>query len=115
MRGTRNGRTITELLKRAGAPAVTGSNGVFGQLEANGFKVFPGNDVPPAGTSENAGYKGGYTVSIYGSHIADGIDAVQMEFGGKYLAKAVLDKSARNAARAIAAFHEAYLKEAAIK
>jgi N-formylglutamate amidohydrolase len=115
MRGTRNGRTITELLKRAGVPAVTGSNGVFGQLEANGFKVFPGNDVPPAGTSENAGYKGGYTVSIYGSHIADGIDAVQMEFGGKYLAKAVLDKSARNAARAIAAFHEAYLKEPAIK
>jgi N-formylglutamate amidohydrolase len=115
MRGTRNGRTITQLLERAGAPAVTGSNGVFGQLEANGFKVFPGNDVPPAGTSENAGYSGGYTVSIYGSHVANGIDAVQMEFGRKYLAKVVLDKSARNAAMAIVVFHDAYLKEAAIK
>ena len=71
--------------------------------------------VPPAGTSENAGYNGGYTVSIYGSHIANGIDAVQLEFGGKYLLKVVLDKSARNAAMAIVAFREAYLKDAAIK
>jgi N-formylglutamate amidohydrolase len=115
MRGTRNGRTITKLLERAGVPAVTGSNGVFGQLEANGFKVFPANDVPPAGTGENAGYTGGYTVSIYGSHITNGIDAVQMEFGGKYLPKVVLDKSARNAAKAIVAFHDAYLNEAAIR
>jgi N-formylglutamate amidohydrolase len=115
MRGTRNGRTITQLLERAGVPAVTGSNGVFGELEANGFKVFPGNDVPPAGTGENAGYSGGYTVSIYGSHITNGIDAVQMEFGDKYLAKVVLDNSARNAAKAIVAFHEAYLKEVTIK
>jgi N-formylglutamate amidohydrolase len=115
MRGTRNGRTITQLLQRAGVSAVTGSNGVFGQLEANGFKVFPDNDVPPAGTGENAGYHGGYTVSIYGSHITNGIDAVQLEFGDKYLAKIVLDNSARNAAWAIVAFHEAYLKEVAIK
>jgi hypothetical protein len=94
---------------------VTGANGVFGQLEANGFKVFPGNDVLPAGTGENAGYRGGYTVFSYGSHTTNGLDAVQLEFGEKYLAKVVLDNSARNAAKAIVAFHEAYLKEVAIK
>jgi hypothetical protein len=36
----------------------------------------------PSISSTSAGYNGGYTVSIYGSHIANGIDAVQMEFGG---------------------------------
>jgi len=110
MRGTINGRTVQRLMQRGGADAVTGPRGVFGQLEANGFKVFPRNDVPPRGTSEDAGYKGGYTVFTYGSHNRDGIDAVQMEFGNRYRQKALLDKSARDAAHAIAAFYEAYLR-----
>ena len=110
MRGTINGRTVQRLMQRGGVDAVTGPRGVFGQLEANGFKVFPRNDVPPRGTSEDAGYKGGYTVFTYGSHNRDGIDAMQMEFGNRYRQKALLDKSARDAAHAIAAFYEAYLR-----
>ena len=110
MRGTINGRTVQRLMQRGGVDAVTGPRGVFGQLEVNGFKVFPRNDVPPRGTSEDAGYKGGYTVFTYGSHNRDGIDAVQMEFGNRYRQKALLDKSARDAAHAIAAFYEAYLR-----
>jgi hypothetical protein len=38
-----------------------------------------------------------------------------MEFGTRYRQKAVLDKSARDTARAIAAFHEAYLIQPAEK
>ena len=110
MRGTINGRTVQRLMQRRGVDAVTGPRGVFGQLEANGFKVFPRNEVPPRGTSEDAGYKGGYTVFTYGSHNRDGIDAVQMEFGNRYRQKTLLDKSARDAAHAIAAFYEAYLR-----
>ena len=110
MRGTINGRTVQRLMQRGGVDAVTGPRGVFGLLEANGFKVFPRNDVPPRGTSEDAGYKGGYTVFTYGSHDRDGIDAVQMEFGNRYRQKTLLDKSARDAAHAIAAFYEAYLR-----
>ena len=110
MRGTINGRTVQRLMQRGGVDAVTGPRGVFGQLEANGFKVFPRNDVPPRGTSEDAGYKGGYTVFTYGSHNRDGLDAVQMEFGNRYRQKAVLDTSAQNTARAIAVFYEAYLR-----
>jgi len=110
MRGTINGRTVQRLMQRGGVDAVTGPRGVFGQLEANGFKVFPRNDVPPRGTSEDAGYKGGYTVFTYGSHNRDGIDAVQMEFGNRYRQRTLLDKSARDAAHAIAAFYEAYLR-----
>jgi len=113
MRGTINGRAVERLLRRVGVEAVTGPKGIYGELEANGFKIFPGNDVPPRGRSEDAGFNGGYTVFTYGSHNPAGIDAVQMEFGARYRQKAVLDKSARDAARAIAAFHEAYLKEPA--
>ena len=111
MRGTQNGRAIRRLLERAGAPALTGPNGIFGQLAANGFVVFPTNDVPLGGTSENAGYDGGYTVGTYGSHTADGIDAVQMEFGTKYRRTGAVDTSARDAAKAIVAFYDAYLRK----
>jgi len=113
MRGTINGRAVERLLRQSGVEAVTGPNGIYGRLEANGFKVFPGNDVPPGGRSEDAGYNGGYTVFTYGSHSLTGIDAVQMEFGSRYRQKAVLDKSASDVAKAIAAFHEAYLKQPA--
>jgi hypothetical protein len=90
---------------------VTGANGLFGQLVANGFKVFPGNDVPPRGHSEDAGFNGGYTVFTYGSHNRDGIDAMQREFGARYREQAVLDKSARDAAGAIVVFYETYLRK----
>jgi N-formylglutamate amidohydrolase len=110
MRGTQNGRTVERLLERAGAPAVTGPNGIFGQLEANGLRVFPANDVPPGGTSENRGFNGGYTVGTYGSHDAGGIDAVQMEFGSVYRQRPEVAETAKEAAKAIVAFYDAYLK-----
>jgi N-formylglutamate amidohydrolase len=110
MRGTQNGRTVTRLLQRAGVGTVTGPNGIFGQLAANGLDVFPTNDVPPEGNSENRGYNGGYTVGTYGSQNADGIDAVQMEFGTKYRHGEGLDHAARATGKAIAAFYDAYLK-----
>ena len=111
MRGTENGRTIKHLLQCAGPSAVTGSKGLFGQLEANGFKIFPANSLPIGGTSENGGLNGGYTVALYGSHTANGIDAVQMEFGSDYRQKAAVDQSAKNAARAIVGFYGAYLRK----
>jgi hypothetical protein len=111
MRGTINGRAVERLVRRAGVEAVTGPKGIYGQLEAKGFRIFPGNDVPPRGRSEDAGFNGGYTVFTYGSHNSTGIDAVQFEFGASYRQKAVLDQSTRDAGRAIAAFHEAYLKK----
>jgi N-formylglutamate amidohydrolase len=110
MRGTQNGHSVERLLERAGVPAVTGRNGMFGQLEAHGFKVYPANDVPLGGTSENGGYSGGYTVATYGSHNANGIDAVQMEFGTRYRQPGAVDRSAKDAAKAIVAFYDAHLK-----
>ncbi|MGH7304595.1 MAG: hypothetical protein ACRELZ_14980 [Candidatus Rokuibacteriota bacterium] len=109
MRGTLNDRSVGRRLRRAGVDAVIGPSGLFGQLEANGFRVFPGNDVPPRGTSEDAGFNGGYSVFTYGSHQRDGIDAVQIEFGARHREKAALDRSAQSAAKAIAVFYEAYV------
>ncbi len=110
MRGTQNGRTVARLLARAGPQAVTGPNGIFGQLAANGLAVSPLNDAP-AGTRENRGYDGGYTVGTYGSETDNGIDAVQMEFGTDYRHGEDLDRTARAAGKAIVAFYDAYLKK----
>jgi N-formylglutamate amidohydrolase len=110
MRGTQNGRALTRLLERAGIPAVTGANGIFGGLAANGLDVFPSNDVAPDGTAENRGFNGGYTVGTYGSQNPDGIDAVQMEFGTRYRHGTGLDLAARAAGKALVAFYDGYLK-----
>ena len=109
MRGTQNGRTVARLVERAGVAAATGPNGIFGGLAANGLDVFPSNDAAPEGTAENRGYNGGYTVGTY-SENADGIDAVQMEFGTRYRHDGGLDLAARATGKALATFHGAYLK-----
>jgi N-formylglutamate amidohydrolase len=112
MRGTSNGDTVTLLVRRAGVGSITGPNGLFGQLESQGFKVFPSNRVSIWHGSENAGFNGGYTVNTYGSQNADGIDAVQLEFGTRYRRDDELDRSAAQAARAIVTFYKAYLETA---
>jgi N-formylglutamate amidohydrolase len=111
MRGTVNGKTVLKLVRRAGAEAITGPEGLFGRLEAVGFKVFPANNVRLGGTSEDAGLNGGYTVRAYGSDNAGGIDSVQFEFGNVYRRKENVEKSAVDAARAVVGFYEKYLAE----
>jgi N-formylglutamate amidohydrolase len=110
VRGTRNGRTVSRLIGRAGAAAITGPNGLFGQFERNGFRVLPGNDVPPSGRNEDfTGLSGGYTVDRYGSHRLDGIDAVQCEFGSRYRRDTELQRSIAGASTALAAFYQTFL------
>jgi N-formylglutamate amidohydrolase len=113
VRGTRNGLAIKQLLERSGMKAVTGAEGLFGQLAGNGFTVFPGNDVPASGTSENGVYNGGFTVARYGSNTESGIDAVQFEFGSKYRHTTELESTAKRAAKSIVGFYKAYLKSPA--
>jgi hypothetical protein len=110
MRGTHNGDSVQGLLKQGGFDAITGHDGIFGRLEANGFKVFPKNSVPTRGNFENAGLNGGYTVGAYSIDTPQGINAIQTEFGADYRQQPVLDKTGRDAGRAFAEFYEAYLK-----
>src|SRR5262249_53079639 len=100
----------SRLIARAGAAAVTGPNGIFGQLAANGLDVFPSNDVASEGSAEDRGYSGGYTVGTY-SQGGAGIDAVQMEFGTRYRHDAGLDLAVRATGKALVAFYETYLKQ----
>jgi N-formylglutamate amidohydrolase len=79
-RGTQNGRTVARLLERQGDGALVGEHSIFGRLQGLGYQVFP--PVPPPGNQrEHPAYNGGYTVQTYGSHHAEGIDAIQIELG----------------------------------
>lgn len=110
LRGTRHGETVRALLDRAGAAAVTGPDSVFGRLAAMGYAIVPGNDSAPTDRVEARNYAGGYTVDIYGSHRPGGIDAMQLEFGRDLREPATLERTAKDTARAIAAFYERFLR-----
>lgn len=110
LRGTRYGRTVQALLARAGAAAINGPDGVFGRFAALGYNIVPGNNNAPTDPVEAKNYIGGHTVEIYGSHRSDGIDAMQLEYGRDLREGAALEATARDSARAIAAFYERFLK-----
>jgi N-formylglutamate amidohydrolase len=115
LRGTRFGVTVKRMLQRAGAPSLTGPQSVFGQFHAMGYKIVPLNDTEPTARVEADRYSGGHTVAIYGSHNADGIDAIQLEFGSQLRAREALDKTAKDTAKAIVAFYEHFIKNAKAK
>jgi N-formylglutamate amidohydrolase len=110
LRGTRHGAAVKSLLARAGASAVTGPDSVFGRFAAMGYRIAPSNDLPPD-TRETPRYTGGYTVALYGAAHAQGIDAMQLEFGRNLRDHAVVAKTAADTASAIAAFYEHYLRD----
>ncbi len=57
-------------------------------------------------------FNGGYTVQTYGSHKAEGIDAVQFEYGSNFRAADKLDDTAKRTAAAIKSFLSGLLAEA---
>lgn len=110
LRGTRDGRSVSALLARSGASAVTGPDSVFGRFAAMGYSIIPPNDTAPTDRVEARNYSGGYTVAIYGSDRDDGIDAMQLEFGRDLREHGVIERTAIDTARAIAAFHHRFLR-----
>ena len=73
--GTENGRTVTALRQGASEDALYRRRGLVGLLQAAGYAMLPGEFGKP----EHPAFTGGYTVETYGSHHADGIDAIQLE------------------------------------
>lgn len=110
LRGTRYGSTVKVLLARAGAASITGPDSIFGRFAAMAYPIMPANDAAPTDRTEAGNYSGGYTVDSYGSHRIDGIDAIQIEFGRNLREPAMLEKTARDSAQAIAAFYERFLR-----
>lgn len=100
--GTRNGLSVKSLLARYGATALYGPQSILGILQGNGFAVFPDTE----GVKEDPRYRGGNTVFAYGSHMPEGIDAIQLEFGR---GPRYSGKTAEAFANAILTFEASYL------
>lgn len=109
-RGTKDGKTVELLIKRFGDRAHTGPDSFFGLLKQAGCKIYP--EEP--GVKERAGFTGGYIVQTYGSHTAFGIDAIQLEFGGQYRKKDVIEDTASKVTSAIVEYRKKYLPEKAV-
>ena len=82
-RGTRNGTTVENLIKRYGWQAIVGENSLYGGLAEQGYDLLPkNNEIPNAENKKvERRYVGGNTVKRYGSQHQGGIDAIQMEIG----------------------------------
>lgn len=109
-RGTSNGLTVQGLTRRAGLEALTGNKSLTGLLKTHGWQVHP----DPFDGKEQEGYAGGYIVRSYGSHRADGIDCVQLEFGSEYRSRQNRERIAQELAQAVEAYAELYLKKAPV-
>jgi N-formylglutamate amidohydrolase len=77
--GTENGLTITALRAGTSEDALYRRRGLVGLLQAAGYALLPA----AAGAPEHPAFTGGYTVETYGSHQADGIDAIQLEIAAE--------------------------------
>ncbi len=103
-RGTRNGKTVEDLLSRFGKTALSGQQSILGYLETKGYTTLPANNSDEA---ENSHFKGGYIVKTV--HAETGIDAIQIEIGSYWRKKERLDKTADDLAEAIAVFTKTYM------
>ncbi|MBI5799940.1 MAG: N-formylglutamate amidohydrolase [Verrucomicrobia bacterium] len=108
-RGTQNGTTVMKMVEKHGASALTGENSILGYLAVKGIKIEPPN-TPPGTPPETRAFGGGYIVRSYGSHTTNGVDAIQLEFGGAFRMDAKKrEETARWLAEAIKACTEKYL------
>ena len=108
--GTVGGETVKLLRQRHGDEALVGRNGVVGFLQAAGLETMPELNSSEFNLPR---YNGGYTVQTYGSHKAEGIDAVQFEYGSSFRKAEKLDDTAKRTVAAIAKFYAAYLPKKA--
>ncbi len=109
VRGTRNGKTVSRLLERSGAEALTGPDSIPGRLAAAGYQILPAAEDGPGGEpamGRETFFDGGFIVANYGSQNADGVDAIQLEFGKMRREDPI--KLSRDVGDAIAAFVRRY-------
>lgn len=108
-RGTQNGTTVMKMVEKHGVVALTGEQSILGYLAAKGIKVSPTN-TPPGTPPETKGFNGGWIVRSYGSHTTNGVDAIQLEFGGSFRTdEKKREETAKSLAEAIKAYTEKYL------
>lgn len=118
IRGTRQGRSMAHLVAEHGDDVIDGPRSVFGLLASKGYVVEPplrsspvareGQEQPPASEPlRERLFSGGWITERYGASNERGVNAIQLEFGRMRVDS--LEKTAKDAADAIAEFAFAYL------
>ncbi len=101
-RGTSNGLTVSGIRSAAGEEFVSGPHSLLGLLKKRGWTVHP----DPFDGKEQSGFTGGYIVRTYGSHMPNGIDAIQLELGADYRKADVRVRVAKELAESITEYFE---------
>lgn len=108
-RGTQNGTTVIKMVEKHGAGALTSEQSILGYLASKGIKIEPPN-TPPGTPPETRSFGGGYIVRSYGSHTTNGVDAIQLEFGGSFRTDSKKrEETAKFLAEAIKVYTEKFL------
>jgi len=102
-RGTQNLKSVGEVSN----DILSGEKSFLGVLEKSGVKIVP--DASHPREKEHPKFDGGYTVQTYGSGHADGIFAVQLEFGGIYRSANAILETARKLAAALKSHVDTFL------
>lgn len=106
IRGTKNGKTVSHLIKKFDRNSLIGKPSLFGQLAESGFTVNP----PVNSTDkEPSSYNGGHIVQKYGSMDGGNIDAIQLELGRNLRHPNTNDDTATNIAIALQNFAQKHL------
>ncbi|KAL6068276.1 N-formylglutamate amidohydrolase [Balamuthia mandrillaris] len=123
LRGTKNRKTVQRLLSRLGETAFTGPLSILGQMESQGFKLFPA--CSQLEEAEHPEFNGGWTVRYYSGcecsssccgrdgekneeeEAEKGLDAaIQLEMGYEFRkSEEEMEKVTDGLARAIATFY----------
>jgi N-formylglutamate amidohydrolase len=102
-RGTQNLKSVGEVSDEL----LSGEKSFLGVLENLGVKIVP--DAGHARDKEHPKFNGGFTVQTYGLGQADGIFAVQLEFGGSYRSTKAIPDTAKKIAAALKSHCDAFL------
>lgn len=106
-RGTCQGLSCQNLLKKHGSAALTGPHSFFGVLAARGYHILPRSFGTSIGTETH--FRGGFTCSTYGTQRQPLIDAFQLETGDCFrLTPEQRQQTARDFAAALKVFLQAY-------
>jgi N-formylglutamate amidohydrolase len=109
IRGSADGQTVSDLLKRDGLPALLGPTSILGAMRKAGYALEPDDTMT---LTKEERFNGGFIVRNYGSHQGTNIDALQLELGSDLRSKVNLPKTVQDLAKAIATFARAHLPRA---
>lgn len=106
-RGTCQGLSCQNLLRKHGSAALTGPSSFFGVLAAKGYQILPRSFGSGIGTETQ--FRGGFTCTTYGTQRQPLIDSIQLETGNDFrTTPEQRRKTATDFAAAIKVFLQAY-------